>query len=218
MIMNDRLSASVASLIAVNLIPLIGVLFFDWSAYAILVVFWAENLIVGFYTVTRLFTLFRRNGDNGALLMILFFSFHFGGFTFGHGMFVIFFFPKFIPGFELLDISFLGLLITFVGLVISHGISYVENFLGNEEYRDMTWQDLMIAPYRRVVVLHVVTVVGGIFAGLLGDPVILLALLVLLKIGVDVAAHISEHQQKESGNGRDGKAGPVNWSLSTLGR
>ena len=82
----------------------------------------------------------------------------------------------------------------------------------------MTWQDLMIAPYRRVVVLHVVTVVGGIFAGLLGDPVILLALLVLLKIAVDVAAHISEHQQKKSDNGRDEEAGSADWNLSTLGR
>ena len=44
---------STASLIGANLIPLVGVLFFGWDAATILVLYWAENLIVGFYSILR---------------------------------------------------------------------------------------------------------------------------------------------------------------------
>ena len=45
---------SAVLLVAANLIPLVGVLFFGWSLWTILVLYWVENGIVGFWNVPRI--------------------------------------------------------------------------------------------------------------------------------------------------------------------
>jgi hypothetical protein len=45
---------SAVALIVANAIPLIGVLFFGWSLLTILVLFWLENGIVGFWNIPRI--------------------------------------------------------------------------------------------------------------------------------------------------------------------
>lgn len=45
---------SAVLLVAANLIPLVGVLFFGWSLWTILVLYWVENGIVGFWAVPRI--------------------------------------------------------------------------------------------------------------------------------------------------------------------
>jgi uncharacterized membrane protein AbrB (regulator of aidB expression) len=52
----------------------------------------------------------------------------------------------------------------------------------------------MFRPYGRVMVLHVVILLGGFLVQLLGSPAPALALLVLLKTGLDLGAHLREHQ------------------------
>lgn len=45
---------SVLSLIAANFLPLLGVLFLGWSTFAIVVVYWAENVIIGMINVLKM--------------------------------------------------------------------------------------------------------------------------------------------------------------------
>jgi Family of unknown function (DUF6498) len=47
-------SRSALALVLANAIPLVGVLFFGWSLWTILVLYWVENGIVGFWTVPRI--------------------------------------------------------------------------------------------------------------------------------------------------------------------
>ena len=47
-------SRSAIALVIANAIPLIGVLFFGWSLLTILVLFWLENGIVGFWNIPRI--------------------------------------------------------------------------------------------------------------------------------------------------------------------
>ena len=47
---------AVVALIVANLIPLIGVLFFGWSVWNILIVYWLENGIVGVFNVLKMAT------------------------------------------------------------------------------------------------------------------------------------------------------------------
>ena len=47
-------------------------------------------------------------------------------------------------------------------------------------------------PYQRVVVLHVTVLAGGFVVLLLGQPTLALVLLVLLKTGADLRAHVLE--------------------------
>jgi hypothetical protein len=45
---------SVLALIAANVLPLAGVLFLGWSTFAIVVVYWAENVIIGMINVLKM--------------------------------------------------------------------------------------------------------------------------------------------------------------------
>src|SRR5437870_35733 len=47
-------SRSAIALVIANAIPIVGVLFFGWSLWTILVIFWVENGIVGFWNVPRI--------------------------------------------------------------------------------------------------------------------------------------------------------------------
>ena len=48
------MTLSITALITVNLIPLIGVLFNDWDAGLILLLYWSENLVLGGYNVLKI--------------------------------------------------------------------------------------------------------------------------------------------------------------------
>ncbi|MFP6672620.1 MAG: DUF6498-containing protein [Pirellulaceae bacterium] len=43
-------------LIAVNVIPVVGVLFFNWDAFNVVFLFWLENLVIGLFTVLKMVT------------------------------------------------------------------------------------------------------------------------------------------------------------------
>src|SRR5437899_11071768 len=49
-----RVSPSALVLVAANLVPLAGVLFFGWSVFSTLLLFWVENVIVGAFNVLRM--------------------------------------------------------------------------------------------------------------------------------------------------------------------
>ena len=42
------------ALITVNLFPVFGVLFWEWDVFPIMLVYWSENVIIGFYNVLRM--------------------------------------------------------------------------------------------------------------------------------------------------------------------
>lgn len=45
---------SVLALTAANLIPVVGVLWLGWQVFALLLLFWLENVVVGAFTVLRM--------------------------------------------------------------------------------------------------------------------------------------------------------------------
>jgi hypothetical protein len=77
-------------LVAANVLPLVGVLFWDWDVFALLVLFWMENVVVGVFFIVRM--MFADLEDAalwlGKLFMVLFFCVHYGMFTAVHGVFV----------------------------------------------------------------------------------------------------------------------------------
>lgn len=84
------------ALVAANAVPLAGVLFFGWSLWTILVIYWLENGIIGFWNLPRI-VLARGSGPATGLFPMpaysrigaaIFFLFHYGIFWFVHGVFV----------------------------------------------------------------------------------------------------------------------------------
>ena len=204
---------AVVALIVANAVPLIGVLFFGWSVWTILIVYWLENGIVGAFNVLKMV---RAQGDDDGVAsgwsingrpaagmpragLVPFFIMHYGIFWVVHGVFV-FTLPLFAsfgsdgpnigPGPDPWTI-----VLAIVALFISHGLSYYFNFLGSGEYKRVTPVGQMFAPYGRLVVLHVTIIFGAILTALTGAPVAAVVVLVVLKTALDLALHLREHRR-----------------------
>jgi hypothetical protein len=194
-----RLGLSSAALVAANLVPLVAVALGWWSTYEVVLLFWAENVVIGVLQVLRFATLAALAGRIAALGVAAFFALHYGLFTFVHGVFVA---TLFAPGWQgdapppgalALLLSPEGLLFGLGALAVSHLVSYAVNFVGGGEYRRVAPEALMTQPYGRVAVLHLAIIFGGALTMMLGEPAIALVVLVLLKIGLDLRAHLAEH-------------------------
>jgi hypothetical protein len=231
-------SLSLAALIGANLIPLIGIFLFDWDVRFIVLLYWIENLIAAFYNILKMALLKVDHTVNNAskLFIIPFFCIHYGGFCAVHGFFLIHFF-KIGTGSSPLDngsdwwgpFIFMQMLLSVIakiwasrppemiwaviGLTVSHGVSFVENYILGGEYKKSSLKILMHQPYKRIFVMHIAIIAGGIFVMKLNSPLPLLIILVLIKIGVDLYLHKQSHKVKsqkikiQEGNKREKKVG-----------
>ena len=194
---------SATVLVAANLVPLVGVVLFGWDVFAVVFLFWLENVVVGFFNVLRMLWVERGAERMPAqkIAVVPFFIVHYGLFTGIHGTFVFGLFGEAVSvgGFPTLEhvidvIAAYGLWVAVLALVLSHGFSFIQNYVAAQEYRRVTLQQLMTHPYRRVVVLHLTILLGGFLVMVLQLPGIAVALLVALKIGIDLRAHLREHR------------------------
>ena len=136
------------------------------------------------------------------LILVPFFIFHYGMFCMGHGIFIFALFENSAFAgsdtaniFEVLAALEGPLLWALAALLVSHLCSFVINYLANGEFRRTSPPELMMSPYKRILVMHL-TILGG--AGLtlfLGSPLYLLMILVALKILMDIRAHQQERKR-----------------------
>ena len=198
---SSAFSASSLALLAANLVPLAGVLALGWDLGEIMTLFWAENAVIGFYSLLKLAVITRW----AVLLLGPFFVGHFGGFMVGHFMFVYYLFVRGVDAsgpdpsaLAALTELFTPLWPALLGMLVSYGISFYTNFLRRAEFAGRTIERQMADPYKRVVILHVTIILGGWLILLLGSPLPALALLVVLKTMVDLKAHQREHAPASS--------------------
>ncbi|WP_270935397.1 DUF6498-containing protein [Falsiroseomonas oryzae] len=191
------LALSTAALVLANALPLAGALLGMWSAYELLLLFWAENVVIGVFQVLRMASTAVLRRDVAAAALMPFFVFHYGIFAFVHGQFVAgVLAPPDARGLDAavaLLLSPDGLLWALLALAASHGFSFVVNFLGAGEWRGIEPRALMMQPYTRVVLLHLVILGGGAATMALGEPIAAVVALVVIKIVLDIAAHRREH-------------------------
>ena len=223
---------AVVLLVAFNLVPLAGVLWWGWDLWTILVLYWVENGIVGAFNVAKILTAqgavlpgtagWRMNGRPLTEIarggIAAFFTIHYGAFWLGHGVFVLVALPLIagvsndLGGVTINpDGSFTGPIgslfgtqagpdwglvqLGALGLALSHGASFGLNYIGRGEYRTTSPGQLMLAPYARVVVLHLTIILGATVSIALGTPIGALVVLVAIKTLLDVAFHLREHRR-----------------------
>src|SRR5687767_2742455 len=109
----DRYRSSALALIAANVVPLLGVLFWNWDAFQVVAVYWMENVVIGLINLLKITTC-QPNPDEidgekfgfsreeleeikkagwkadlslavFKLIFGLFFVLHYGAFCYGHG-------------------------------------------------------------------------------------------------------------------------------------
>lgn len=210
----------VIALVVANMLPIYGVIALGWDAFNIVLLYWAENLIIGFYNIFKIvFAKVEPPIVNiGKLFLIPFFIIHYSGFVAVHGLFILFLFGKGDAG-EALGIGqhpwpcfliFVQLLVNVIlhcwttipndmkyaigSLFLSHGVSFVHNYLIAGEYKTSKPNNLMAQPYSRIFVMHIAILVGGILSVKMGSPIGVLIILIVLKTIIDVALHLRQHR------------------------
>lgn len=194
-----------AALIIANLLPIVGVLWWGWSVFSVMLLFWLENIIVGLLNIPRiLFALGdhdeRQRRFSNRLLVTVFFAFHYGLFTYGHGVFVLSAFGEGIasdptPRLALQLVIQQQLQWAVAALFVSHLLSLTINYFMSGEYRRVRVKQMMKQPYSRVLVLHLGIIFGGFLLEKFNGPLLGLVVLIIIKIFVDVRAHQKEHRR-----------------------
>ena len=196
------LTPTTLALVIANLVPVAGAVFLGWRLSDVMVLYWAESAVVGFWNLVKILVIGRWLG----LFAGMFFLGHFGGFMAVHLLFI---YTIFIEGVgadnaagsgELAAVGqmFLRLWPALLALFVSHGLSFWFNFIGGREYRGKTINRQMSEPYRRIVFMHLVLIFGGGLALVLGDTAPVLLLVIALKIVFDIRAHRKEHAGRKA--------------------
>ncbi len=199
--------------VLLNLIPVVGVLFWGWSAFALIILYWMENLVIGVRTVLSMLLNAALNGAAawpGALFFAVFFTIHYGMFCAVHGIFVMTFFGRDVGGSGALDFGGMvtklfetetNLTIGLASIAAWQLVQFVL-FIARGEAKSTTAHKLMGAPYPRIMVLHITIIFGGFVLMLLNEPVAGVLVLALVKMAYDVAEVLRDPKDdKESGAG-----------------
>lgn len=194
--MNGKRIISSIILISSNLVPLVGIKFYGWNAFNILLLYWLEGLILGIFTIIKIV---RSEKQGDALVVqvnnqtrkltakreiIKTYLLFLGTFGFLHGLVIFLVFRK---G----PILWQPVLIALATLTISHVLSYFINYLGSQEYKQYSPRQLVDGSMMRLVVMHFVVWAGAFFFG--GKPTSGVVILVILKILIDLGRHNQEH-------------------------
>ena len=176
-------------LVAANLIPLLGVLFSGWKLGEVIGLFWAESVVMGFYTLLKLAVVTRW----GSLFYGIVFLWTFGFFTAVQFQFIYGLFVRGIHAqgpapdtLEALTSLFLPLWPALLLLFMIHGASFVLNFLAQGEYERASWGSLMLVPQLRMILMQFTIILGGWGVILLHSPMPALVLLVAFKMRLDL--------------------------------
>ncbi len=196
-------SPSTIMLVLANLVPIFGVLYLGWDLGSTMVLFWAETGIILLYTVLKGIAEHKALGLILGLVLIS----HAGAFMAIHFLFI---WTIFVEGLSSVKQPFStsnlsqvadylkSLWPALVALLVSHGYSFKHNFL-DKRARHLSHQKEDASDkqqnsiYSRITLMHLTIIIGGGIAMLLGRGELSLVLLIVMKLIVDIRAHIKQH-------------------------
>jgi Family of unknown function (DUF6498) len=181
-----------------NLIPIVGALFWGWSVFTLVFLYWIENVAVGARTLASMAgsAFYMSSGKRyGILFFGPFFTLHYGVFCIVHGAFVVALFGTHLrdAGVEFEPFAIVratmrehpdfGYALLSIGLwqLVQLALFFVRG-----QARTADFSELMGAPYPRIMLLHITILAGGALVLALGQPIWGLALMAVLKALFDV--------------------------------
>jgi len=191
--------------LGVDLLPVIAVFAFGWGAVPLVALYWLENLVIGVFTVLRMIGTVASNAGNlfGALFMVPFFTVHYGGFCYGHGVFLAALagqgdFPS-PDGLVRWALAAAPEMTWFVAAIACVSLLYyVADFFGRGEFRRTSLDKEMASPYGRIITLHVAIILGAGLAFGLGQPLLGVLLLILIRVAFGIAAAVLRRRRRDA--------------------
>ena len=186
--MNEaRTRWSLVGLMVANLLPVVGILWWGWSAFEIVLAYVLETVVVGVFTLLRMVS--ARLDRSTAMLLGPFFVVHYGMFVAIQSVFLFMSAEDTSMDWERLDPLWMV-----VGFTLSHGQSFLLHYLWGGLYKVRAPKDEMVRPYVRVVIQQFAAIYGF---SLLSDGAMGAALIiVILKTGIDALQHVLEHRRE----------------------
>ena len=214
---------SVIELAAMTVIPVAGIIWFDWSGFHILLLYWYDNAMIGAFNVLRMALtkpVYRNRADYIAAhpwilqhypmtedewakaekwpvtrypsykqFCIPFFLGHYSFFLGVHA-FLLATLVKNLPAKEWLTLFSSewssGMAMALAAMAVTHGWRFWTEDLQGRRYTRTSTFLAMIYPYRQLLVLHLVLILGGLALTFFSLPSLLAILLILLKSGFDM--------------------------------
>jgi hypothetical protein len=206
---------SLLIMIAANLLPLIGVLFWAWDVFLLLVLYWLETAIMGFWIIVAILidphqTIGPTAKQTSRTFLVLFLTAHAGLFMGVHFVFLWALFAGDWANVVHNPVDFVriivigsGLWIPLIALFISRGVSTLLPLLNPDilpawlapkpvhiaDGSPFSEQRLLGGFYKRIIVMHLTLIFSGIVAGAVGS-VVPLVLMIALKIAIDLRLHL----------------------------
>lgn len=187
---------SVASLIGANLISIFLALLEGWSLQDLMIIYWAQSVIIGIFNAKRMLALkeFSTEGMSQNRKPVTatrkskrslagFFAMHYGGFHFVYLVFIL------SDERNAFDGNLFFLVLCVLVFLFNHYYSFVEYRL-QDAGRKPNIGNIMFFPYVRIVPMHLTIILGGAI-GETGTGTLLLFL--VLKTVADVIMHRIEH-------------------------
>ncbi|MEO0883760.1 MAG: DUF6498-containing protein [Pseudomonadota bacterium] len=181
--------------LVINLIPIFAVLFLGWGAAPIIFLYWLENIVLGVITLFRMTAATMKEHPIGLAGMVFygpFFTVHYGMFCFVHGVFLASFATMGTPDettefFSPITIFQTALssgqnMVTFLAVIAAwHVAVFILDDIMRGQFRRTSLEKEMMAPYGNLIVLHIALLLGGGLTMALGDPLLGVLALVLLR-------------------------------------
>ncbi len=194
----------VLAVLVINLIPAACVLFFGWSALALLLLYWAENVVLGVINAFKMTTISLTSGVGNAMMalfIIPFFVIHYGAFCAGHGFFTVLLVGGALQGADPFDAvrhiwsDRWNYVAPLLAMSAFHLTAFVQ-WMRSGAWKGASLNTQMGEPYGRIIIMHVTILFGGALVVMLGQPAAAVALLAVLKTlfeTVSTAKKLDEH-------------------------
>lgn len=179
----------VVATLVINLIPAVCVLFFGWSALFLLMLYWAENVVIGIVNALKMGVAGFGEGLGGilgSLFLIPFFLIHYGGFCAGHLVFVVLVSGGVLNGGDPLEAlrqvwaDRWDYAVPLIAIAAFHLTAFVE-WVRSRAWKTVTLNNQMGEPYGRIIVMHLTLIGGAALVVSMGQPAAAVALLAVLK-------------------------------------
>ncbi len=214
--MFKRFDSSNLFLIAANCVPIIGVLYFDWSLFSVLIGYWVETAVIGIFTLIKIMYLAKISVSKQRMVMLTMQTFAVFssciGFMAAH-LFLIMAIISIVPGgdgwtgLSLFYNSTQEIFVMLITLSISHGYSFYHYFIRGGEAAQIeksmgvtdiigsrTSQRILKTLMHRIFTTHVVLIVGIFILVFTKSAIAFSVVFILVKIAVDLKFHKKKHR------------------------